>query len=397
MVGVAARSAWVVGAGLVLALACGGKAESDDLFDEPAAGGEAGEATGARPAATGGATGVSGGATGVTGGAPVGSGGISAAAGETAAGEPGGDGGAAGAPNPSVCGNGIVEEPEECDDRNASNVDLCTNQCRAARCGDGYVQPGEECDGPDSRDTPGDCNEFCLRYTLPTCGDARVDPGEECDDGNQSETDACSNECRLAVCGDGVRQVGEQCDDGNGNNNDDCLNTCKAPTCGDGILHNLGSGREVCDEGEDNGPFPANCTDACTLGACGNGELDPSEECDDGEANSIVSSCLPNCAWNVCGDGYAYLEETPGTGSPESLHPCDDLNDDFSDACTDACEWAVCGDGKLYVRGYDEESYGSSADGNPSEDNAAALEECDDGNDLSGDGCDAECVVEINF
>jgi cysteine-rich repeat protein len=388
MVGVAARAGWVVGAGLVLALACGGKAESDDGFDEPAAGGEAGEATGARPGATGGATGVSG-------GAPVASGGTSAA-GETAAGAQGGDGGAGGAPSPSVCGNGIVEELEECDDGNASNVDLCTNQCRAARCGDGYVQPGEVCDGPDKRTTPGDCNEFCFRDSLPTCGDGRVDPGEECDDGNQSNTDTCSNDCKPTLCLDGIRQSGEECDDGNANNNDDCLNDCKVPTCGDGILHNRGSGREICDDGEDNGPFPARCTDGCTLGACGNGELDPSEQCDDGEANSTVASCLPNCVWNVCGDGYAYLEETPGSNSSEPLHPCDDANDDFSDACTDECQWAVCGDGMLHLRGYGEE-YDDAEDGNPRQDNPAAVEECDDGNAVAGDGCDDECMVEINF
>jgi cysteine-rich repeat protein len=319
MVGVVARSGWVIGGGLVLALACGGKtADSDDVSDERGAGGEAKEVTG-----------TTGGAIAVSGGAPVASGGTSAA-GETAAGEPGGDGGAGGVPSPSVCGNGIVEEPEECDD------------------------------------------------------------------GNESETDTCSSNCTRPSCSDGVRQTSEECDDGNANNNDDCLNSCKNPTCGDGILHNLGSGREICDDGEDNGPFPARCSPECTLIKCGNGELDPGDECDDGEANSTVASCLPNCVWNVCGDGYAYLEETPGSNSSESLQPCDDANGYFSDACTDDCQWAVCGDGKLYLRGYGEE-YDSSEDGNLGEDNAAAVEECDDGNDLSGDGCDAECLVELNF
>jgi cysteine-rich repeat protein len=58
-------------------------------------------------------------------------------------------------------------------------------------------------------------------------------------------------------CGDGVVQICEECDDGNANNHDDCLNTCELPTCGDGILHDQGSGYESCDEGEDNGPYPA--------------------------------------------------------------------------------------------------------------------------------------------
>lgn len=343
MVAVAARSGWALGAGVVLALACGGKARSDAGFGEPAAGGEAAEgAKGGRGNGSGGTTASARGGS-ATSGVPVATGGSS---GGTPSGETGGtssndtggaapealggEGGTGGEPTAAICGNGIVEYPEECDDGNASNVD------------------------------------------------------------------SCSNECRVAGCGDGVRALGEDCDDGNGRNNDDCLNTCKIPSCGDGILHNLGSGREFCDDGEDNGPFPARCSEACTWIECGNGEVDPGEECDDGELNSTVASCLPSCVWNVCGDGYAYLEETPGADSPASLHPCDDANSDFSDACTDTCEWAACGDGNLYVRGYGE-LYGSGEDGNPSGDNPAALEECDDGNELSGDGCNAECVVELNF
>jgi len=46
-----------------------------------------------------------------------------------------------------VCGNGIREDPEACDDGNVNNGDACTNQCLLAVCGDSFVWFGTEvCD-----------------------------------------------------------------------------------------------------------------------------------------------------------------------------------------------------------------------------------------------------------
>ena len=73
-----------------------------------------------------------------------------------------------------ICGNGVVEGSEECDDGNQNDSksalkvlelyfaiapihpltrkliffsdDDCTNQCTIAVCGDGIVGPGEQCD-----------------------------------------------------------------------------------------------------------------------------------------------------------------------------------------------------------------------------------------------------------
>lgn len=63
--------------------------------------------------------------------APGGSGGNGAGAGGAEVGGAGGAGGAGGGANPPVCGNGVVESGEACDDGNASDGDACTTQCEA--------------------------------------------------------------------------------------------------------------------------------------------------------------------------------------------------------------------------------------------------------------------------
>ncbi|NOS67808.1 MAG: DUF4215 domain-containing protein [Candidatus Peribacteraceae bacterium] len=48
------------------------------------------------------------------------------------------------------CGNGVVNQGEECDDGNQNNSDSCTNVCRKAYCGDGILGPGEQCEPPNT-------------------------------------------------------------------------------------------------------------------------------------------------------------------------------------------------------------------------------------------------------
>lgn len=74
-----------------------------------------------------------------------------------------------------LCGNGIVEAPEVCDDGNSNNDDACSNTCQlpqAAVCGNGVVEAGEQCD--DGNTTPGDgCGSDCrLPGTIATCAGA---------------------------------------------------------------------------------------------------------------------------------------------------------------------------------------------------------------------------------
>lgn len=127
---------------------------------------------------------------------------------------------------PGVCGNGIKEAGEQCDDGNANDADGCTLECISSTCGDGEVQGenGEECDDGDNVDDNA-CSNNCSSNSE-YCGNNVVDTGEDCDDGNTVTDDECTNACTDPRCGDGIVQAGESCDDGNSELNDDCPPDC---------------------------------------------------------------------------------------------------------------------------------------------------------------------------
>jgi cysteine-rich repeat protein len=118
--------------------------------------------------------------------------------------------------SPQTCGDGIIQPPEVCDDGNKDDSDACLHTCLPAFCGDGFVEAGvEQCDDGNS-----DNGDACVACQPARCGDGFVEAGvEQCDDGNQVDDDYCSNDCKTPVCGDGKREGGEQCDLGNQNKN----------------------------------------------------------------------------------------------------------------------------------------------------------------------------------
>lgn len=114
---------------------------------------------------------------------------------------------------PAVCGDGVAEGAEPCDDGNEDNLDGCLVGCQRARCGDGFVHVGVE----------------------------------ECEDGNNDDSDDCVK-CRLARCGDGAVHAGQEVCDAGANNSDEIYGGCgtqctPGPRCGDGKLN----GPEECD------------------------------------------------------------------------------------------------------------------------------------------------------
>ena len=107
-------------------------------------------------------------------------------------------------PPPPVCGDGHVDEGEECDDGNTTDGDGCSANCTVEEeekpvCGDGNVDEGEECDDGNTTDGDG-CSANCRveeEEKPPCCGDGKVDAGEECDDGNTTDGDGCSATCTV--------------------------------------------------------------------------------------------------------------------------------------------------------------------------------------------------------
>ena len=120
----------------------------------------------------------------------------------------------------AVCGDEIVELPEECDDGNTLPGDCCSPTCQVEApcipnpCGNGMIDSPEECD--DGNILPGDCcNHICQIEPAcmpgPVCGDGLVEDPEECDDGNTSSGDCCSPFCRFEP-GRLCRAVSGACD-----------------------------------------------------------------------------------------------------------------------------------------------------------------------------------------
>ena len=135
-----------------------------------------------------------------------------------------------------------------------------------------------------------------------------------------------------------------------------CKITVVEGACGDGYL----DPGEQCDDGNNVGGD--GCSAGCRLeAACGDGFLDPGEGCDDGN-NRSGDGCSAACVIEgFCGDGFL----DPGEG-------CDDGNNRNGDGCSAGCMVeGFCGDGVL-----------------------DPAEECDDGNTSNGDGCSASCTIE---
>jgi cysteine-rich repeat protein len=65
-----------------------------------------------------------------------------------------------------VCGNGLVEAGERCDDGNTTNGDGCSSVCLIPGCGNGLLEAGEQCD--DGNPTNGDgCSSACQYELIP--------------------------------------------------------------------------------------------------------------------------------------------------------------------------------------------------------------------------------------
>lgn len=227
-----------------------------------------------------------------------------------------------------VCGNGVLEGGEDCDDGNTDDQDGCTQLCRAPFCGDGIVHPGEDCDDGDD-DNADECTQVCA---APKCGDGFVQGDEGCDDGNDDNTDACIDGCVPASCGDGyLQEDAELCDDGfNDASYGGCMPGCAelGPHCGDGKLDKVDpqkpKGFEYCD------------------GATSLTGVDCTGDCLYDFASVPQLFCTGTCSWGVtpgCGkddaDVFCQLR-TGNAASTATSYTVGDATDQGGFPCADA-------------------------------------------------------------
>ena len=133
-------------------------------------------------------------------------------------------------------------------------------------------------------------------------------------------------------------------------------------TCGNGTVDES----EACDDGNETNSD--GCNSICEIEPiCGNGTKESGEACDDGNTSN-TDDCLTTCVAASCGDSNIW---SGGSGT----ETCDDGNRSSMDACPNNCKTAVCGDSYIWNTG-------------------GGAETCDDSNTTDADGCSATCLLE---
>jgi cysteine-rich repeat protein len=168
------------------------------------------------------------------------------------------------------------------------------------------------------------------------------------------------------------------------------IDTAHVVTCGDGIVE----GSEQCDDG--NADNTDACLDTCVAATCGDGFVHAGvEQCDDGNTSN-TDGCLNTCMVATCGDGFVEA----------GVEQCDDGNASNTDACLNTCVAATCGDGFVEA-GVEQCDDGNLVDTDACHNNCTLAappvcgdghldpgEECDDGNTADNDGCGHSCKIE---
>jgi len=129
-------------------------------------------------------------------------------------------------PGGAVCGNGVVDGLETCDDGNKVGGDGCSATCAIESCGNSVIDVGELCDDGNAVDDGNGCSSTCQFNNV--CGNFIVEVIVEACDAGGFDTPTCDADCTTPVCGDGTVNfpAGELCDDGNNLDGDGCSSVC---------------------------------------------------------------------------------------------------------------------------------------------------------------------------
>ncbi|MFN2426227.1 MAG: DUF4215 domain-containing protein [Candidatus Binatia bacterium] len=187
------------------------------------------------------------------------------------------------------------------------------------------------------------------------------------------------------LCGNRFVDAGESCDDGNAVNGDGCNANCQNENC---IAQTISPGYPavaLCEDGNV-------CTaDVCNATLNGGNCEHPPKTCDDSVACTIDScdaadgTCLHSASDAMCNDGNTCTDDfcslAMGCSNTANSGPCDDSN-----RCTenDVCSSKVCRGTRINGCLFCGDDFINILGG----------EQCDDGNDVSGDCCSATCRFE---
>jgi len=339
------------------------------------------------------------------------------------------------------CGDKIVEGDEECDDGNTESGDGCTfictkepectpdeMECRYTAlfwCNAGFWEIVRDCADESNICETNEFTSFCASPGV--CGNSATETGEECDDGNtvtercdygETECTVCASNCTrqpgvTEFCGDNIKNGSEECDDGNTDNGDGCDSACKQEItfectpdnmecratdlywCNDGLwsfvknceplgqicvengIYAVCKTEEIPDEGPDEVVPDEYVPDDALPDDTVPDDIVPDESVDSEVPDEVNDEQIQqDNDVLVDDDEVADSVAVPGCGNGvlEQGEECDDGNNLPGDGCDPVCKKELppeCGNGIL------EEG-----------------EECDDGNNLPGDGCDPICKKE---
>ncbi|CAD8161653.1 unnamed protein product [Paramecium pentaurelia] len=255
---------------------------------------------------------------------------------------------------PSYCGDGIIDDNEQCDDGNIYAFDGCFN------CQYSCIEGCSTC-----------LNEICLN-----CQDGWI-------------FDIFNDQCIYQQFNNLEQQIMIQQDQQKVNINNQLINCiqfnqeaeciqCKIgyelfedcqTICGDGIV----SGNEQCEipQKNCNSSCQYQCQEECIQCNFGQCQL-----CRDGYVLQMYE-CIPKC-----GDYQVERQEQCDDGNMIRFDGCNNCNNECQDSCI-LCEFGqciMCKQGWILENGYCISKCGDNMI-------ALGLEECDDGNDIQFDGC----------
>lgn len=297
----------------------------------------------------------------------------------------------------ATCGNAVVDNGEECDyGKNRNGISNCTTSCTLLYCGDQVISPqlGEECE-PDTQQyyvvdpTTGQLTTE-VHYVEPSCGTICTVP--TCD-AQGTCTGGCTRKFMAAcpVSQGAVVQAASSSSLSLVSLVASSASSTPAPAtiensisrCGDGVV----SPSEQCDEGIANSNLPGGrCRIDCTYAKCGDTIVDSArgEQCDDGANNSDLPNghCRTNCSLPKCGDGF--IDTSRG-------EQCDDgpNNSNAPNAhCRLDCVMQRCGDGVMDVGEECDSGVNNSDLANAHCSKSCTLPKCGDGVLQAGEQCD---------